>query len=206
MQHFDRAGILQMERNFRVNLVNSLSGYKPANLIGTLGSDGVENLAIFSSVVHLGSDPALLGFIQRPIGEQSHTYKNIIASGFFTINHVSTAHVEQAHCTSARFEKEISEFKACGFTPRYAMGFTAPFVQEAPVQIGMRFVQEIKIELNDTRLMIGQIDHVFINDGLVDSDGSLRLEDAQVACISGLDTYFQAQRIARFPYAKPNPK
>ncbi|MCX5663448.1 MAG: flavin reductase, partial [Planctomycetota bacterium] len=95
MQHFDRAGILQMERNFRVNLVNSLSGYKPANLIGTLGSDGVENLAIFSSVVHLGSDPALLGFIQRPIGEQSHTYKNIIASGFFTINHVSAAHVEQ---------------------------------------------------------------------------------------------------------------
>ncbi|MCX5663683.1 MAG: flavin reductase, partial [Planctomycetota bacterium] len=158
------------------------------------------------SVVHLGSDPALLGFIQRPIGEQSHTYKNIIASGFFTINHVSAAHVEQAHYTSARFEKEISEFKACGFTPRYAMGFTAPFVQEAAVQIGMRFVQEIKIELNDTRLMIGQIDHVFINDGLVDSDGSLRLEDAQVACISGLDTYFQAQRIARFPYAKPNPK
>ncbi len=86
------------------------------------------------------------------------------------------------------------------------MGFTAPFVQEAAVQIGMRFVQEIKIELNDTRLMIGQIDHVFINDGLVDSDGSLRLEDAQVTCISGIDTYYKVARIARFPYAKPNPK
>ena len=77
MQHFDRAGILQMERSFRVNRLNSVSGYKPANLIGTLESDGVENLAIFSSVVHLGSDPALLGFIQRTIGEQSHTYKKI---------------------------------------------------------------------------------------------------------------------------------
>ena len=206
MQYFDRAAILQMDRNFRVNLVNTLSGYKPANLIGTLGSDGVENLAIFSSVVHLGSDPALLGFIQRPVGEQSHTYKNIIETGFYTINHISLAHLQQAHETSARFAKNISEFKACGFTPRYALGFTAPFVQESVVQIGMRLVQEVKIELNDTRLMIGQIEHVFVQDGLVDSDGSLRLEDGQVACIRGLDTYCQAMRVARFPYAKANPK
>lgn len=205
MQHFERSQILQMDRNFRVNLVNSLSGYKSANLIATLGGNGVENLAIFSSVVHLGSDPALLGFIQRPVGDHSHTYKNIVDSGVYTINHVSSEHIQQAHSTSARFDKDVSEFKACGFTPRYALGFKAPFVQEAAVQIGMRFVQEIKIELNDTRLMIGQIEHVFVQDGLVDSDGSLLLENANGICISGLDTYCQAQRIARFPYAKVIP-
>ena len=64
-----------MQKVERLNLINSLSGVKPANLIGTKDQNGNENLAIFSSVVHLGSNPALLGFILRPQGEvRRHTH------------------------------------------------------------------------------------------------------------------------------------
>lgn len=65
--HFDKNAINAMDKRYRANLINSVTGYKSANLIGTVSQEGTENLAVFSSVTHLGSNPAMLGFIMRPI-------------------------------------------------------------------------------------------------------------------------------------------
>jgi hypothetical protein len=60
--HFDEEQIENLDKIFRINLINSCSGYKSANLIGTISDKGVKNLAVFSSITHLGSNPPLLGF------------------------------------------------------------------------------------------------------------------------------------------------
>ena len=62
MTHFNTDDFSQMHHLYRINLINSCSGYKSANLIGTKSVDGITNVAIFSSVTHIGSNPALLGF------------------------------------------------------------------------------------------------------------------------------------------------
>ncbi|WP_373397819.1 flavin reductase [Algoriphagus halophilus] len=86
----------QMDRNYRLNLINSISGIKPANLIATKSVDDQENVAIFSSVVHLGSSPAQLGFIMRPQTEiPRDTYPNIMETGYYTINHVSESFIKK---------------------------------------------------------------------------------------------------------------
>ena len=64
--HLTKEDIFKIDRIKRLNLINSVSGIKSANLIGTQSSDGYSNLAVFSSVVHLGSNPAYLGFVLRP--------------------------------------------------------------------------------------------------------------------------------------------
>jgi flavin reductase (DIM6/NTAB) family NADH-FMN oxidoreductase RutF len=51
----------QLEKVERLNLINSCTGYKSANLIATKSVDGAVNVAIFSSITHL-SNPALIGF------------------------------------------------------------------------------------------------------------------------------------------------
>lgn len=202
MKHFTQTDIQQLERFYRANLVNSASGYKPANLIGTVSADGVANLAIFSSVVHLGADPALLAFIQRPLAEQGHTYHNIRQNGYYTINHVHRQIVEQAHYTSAKFDAEVSEFEACGLTPEWLADFPAPFVMESRVKIGMRFVQEIPIALNNTIMVIGQIEHLFIAEHAIRENGSIALDQVDGVCISGLESYYDTTHLAAFPYAK----
>ena len=67
MKHLSHDQLLKMDARYRAQLVNSLSGFKSANLIGTRNKQNHNNLAIFSSVVHLGSSPALVGFITRPV-------------------------------------------------------------------------------------------------------------------------------------------
>ncbi|MGO3346471.1 MAG: hypothetical protein ACTIM4_14665 [Marinomonas sp.] len=58
-QHFDLQSLSEMTSRYRTQLINSLSGFKSANLIGTCNAQGQTNLAIFSSVFHLGASPAL---------------------------------------------------------------------------------------------------------------------------------------------------
>ena len=189
-----------MARFYRANLINSISGYKPAMLIGTTNTDGKLNLAIFSSVVHLGADPALIGFIQRPVGVSGDTYRNIIETKQYTINHIHEGIVEKAHYTSAKTDD--SEFELCKLTPEFITGFSAPFVAESKVKMGLEFVEAIPIKHNNTTLVIGELKHLILPENLVAADGNVLLSETNAVCISGLENYHQVQPFATFPYAK----
>ena len=101
MQHFTPAEWQSWERFYRANFINSLTGFKSASLIGTINAQGVPNLGLFSSMVHIGSDPALIGYINRPLAAAPHTLANIKAGGLYTVNHIQASFLSQAHQTSA---------------------------------------------------------------------------------------------------------
>lgn len=194
----------EMDRIKRLNIVNSITGIKPANLIGTQDQNSNTNLAIFSSVVHLGSKPALLGFITRPTGEvPRNTLENILETEYYSINHVPTDMVKQAHQTSAKYPKGESEFKRCGFEEAYLNDFKAPFVKEASIKIGLRLTEILPIKCNGTQMVIGEIQLIDLAEAFISDEGYINLEQAQTAGISGLNSYYKMNYIDSFPYARP---
>ncbi len=202
---FTRDEITKLERRRRLNIVNSITGIKPANLLGTKSANGQTNVAIFSSVVHLGSDPALLGFITRPTGEvHRHTYENLKETGVYTINQVPLNLIKQAHYTSAKLEREESEFDRMHLTEKYEPDFHAPFVAESHLRIGMRFEEELPIKRNGTILVIGSIEYLFVADEAVNDKGYINLEALETAGISGLNSYYALKLVASFPYVRTN--
>lgn len=201
MRKYTRESIAAMDRIYRLNLINSLSGYKSANLIGTNGTVG-ENLAIISSVVHLGANPPLLGFVMRPARVERHTLSNILATKKYTINQVSTELVERAHYTSANFPAGISEFEKCKIESEYLSDFDAPFVKESRLKIGMNLVETLAIKSNDTLFIVGEIELLLLENSSIAKNGQVDLNLLEAACISGLNTYHQATEIAKFPYAR----
>ncbi|KUG07133.1 flavin reductase family protein [Solirubrum puertoriconensis] len=202
MHHLTAADIQAFDKIYRLNLVNSITGYKPANLIGTADASGATNVAIFSSVVHLGSDPAVLGMVTRPTTVPRHTYENIRATGCYTINHVHEGFVGAAHYTSANFAREESEFAACGLTPVYRDDFPAPYVAESHISVGLRLQEELPIRLNGTVLLIGSVEHVYLAPEVLQPDGSLHLGAVADVCISGLDGYHRVEPLARYAFAR----
>lgn len=203
--HLTKEDIQNTERIKRLNIINSITGIKPANLIGTISNDGKTNLAIFSSVIHLGSNPALIGFILRPDREAGqHTFDNIKDNGSYTINHIHESFIEQAHYTSAKFSRDESEFDKCALTEEFVADHKAPFVKESTLKMGMKIVQTIPIELNGTVLIIGEVEHLIIPDAAMDDQGQIDLSQPSDVGISGLNTYYKLEKIARFPYARPN--
>ena len=194
-----------LDRKKRLNIINSVTGIKPANLIGTISAAAKTNVAIFSSVVHLGSDPALLGFITRPTGEvPRHTYENLKEMDQYTINQVPTTIIRQAHYTSAKLDREVSEFDRMGLTEEFIDGCEAPFVKESKLKIGMRFEEEIPIRLNGTILIIGSIEYLQIDEKAVNDKGYIDLELLDTAGISGLNSYYGLTFLESFPYVREN--
>ena len=196
--------IADLDRITRLKIINSVTGIKPANLIGTIDHQGTTNLAVFSSVVHLGSNPALLGFIARPeTDDVGHTIQNIREIGEYTINHIHREFTKQAHYTSAKFDRNTSEFERCGLTEEYVDPFKVPFIKESDFKMGMRFKEAIPIPLNGTTLVIGEIGHLILPD-MAMKDGDIDLEQTSSLGISGLNSYYELKKIARYPYARLN--
>ena len=203
--HLTKEQIQQTSRIKRLNIINSITGVKPANLIGSISENGYSNLAIFSSIVHLGSNPALLGFILRPQHEvRRDTYDNIMQTKYYTINHIPSNYVENAHYTSAKFDKEDSEFERCKFSEEYLFDFDAPFVKESRVKIGLKLEEMLPIKLNKCVMVIGSIQHLWVDDVAVEDDGQINLELLDDVGIGGLNSYYKSKRIAQFPYARVN--
>jgi len=200
--HFSSSDIINMETRKRAAFMNSVSGFKSASLIGTIDNDKNTNLAIFSSVIHLGSNPALVGFINRPDTVDRHTFENIVATNCFTINHVCKSIFKQAHQTSARYPKDISEFDATGLTTEYINDFKAPFVKESRIKYGLEFIEKHELKINETILVIGKVVHVIIPESCLLPDGAIDIEMAETIAISGLDSYHATEKIARLSYAK----
>lgn len=203
MANFNEDDINNLQHLYKINLINSCSGYKSANLIGTKSKDDIENVAVFSSVTHIGSSPAMFGFFMRPTTVIRNTYDNIKSTGVFTINHIHKSIIADAHHTSAKYDTSISEFDVTGLKSEYKSDFQAPFVQNAPIQIAMQFVEELEIKANNTILVIGKIVGLFINDNLIEKDGFVNLSKAEVAAINGLDGYAVAESNVRLGYQRP---
>ena len=203
-KHISFEGIKAMEKQERVHFVNSLGGFKSVALVGTVDKKGITNLAIFSSLIHLGANPALIGLIFRPSPPERNTLNNLLETGFYTLNHINEKIFKQAHQTSARYDAAISEFDETGLTPLYINDFKAPFVQESLVKIGMVFREKIDITINNTIMVIGEIVQVDFPENCLNKDGFLDIEKANSITCSGLDSYHKTIQLDRLSYAKPD--
>lgn len=188
----------------KVHLINSIGGFKSTVLVGTRDNEGLENLSIFSSLVHIGANPPLVGLIFRPSPPERDTLRNILNMGFYTINHINESIYKQAHQTSARYDTQISEFAEVGLTAEYKNDFFAPFVAESNVQLGITFKDKIDIQINNTTMIIGEITQLYIPENALNTDGFVNIEALNTITCSGLDSYHKTIQLDRLSYAKPN--
>jgi flavin reductase (DIM6/NTAB) family NADH-FMN oxidoreductase RutF len=203
MAFFSFSDIKNLDKIYKINLINSCSGFKSANLLGSISTDGKTNVAVFSSVTHLGSNPPTLGFILRPTTVPRDTYKNIKETGFFTINHIHEEIYEDAHHTSAKYPNEVSEFDKTNLEEEYKGNFKAPFVKNSPVQMSMKFIEEIYVPSNDVMLVVAQVQELYIHDEILEKDGLINLSKGKIVAINGLDTYTVPVFKEQLSYQRP---
>lgn len=195
----------EMDTRYRANFFNSVMGFKSVVLVGTQSSAGQNNLAIFSSLFHMGSRPPVFGLLFRPSEEVArHTLHNIEQTGFYTLNNILSSFTQKAHQTSAKYPADVDEFEACGLEKTFIQGFKAPFVAASSVRLGMKWVESIPIAYNNTKLVIGEVLSARVPLDVLQENGRVDIEKAGTVTGSGLDSYHLTQMIAQFPYARPS--
>ena len=204
--HFTHTDLIEMPSRYRARFINSLSGFKSANLIGSQDKEGHTNLAIFSSVVHLGASPALVGFVMRPDNNARHTLDNIIATKHYTINQVASSFYQEAHQSSANYPKDESEFLHANLSTSYIEGINAPFVKESQLKYAVTLKEIMPIPLNGTQFIIGEVTDIICQESAIKPDGYIDIEALATVCISGLDSYHQSRRLTRLSFASATSK
>ena len=204
MQKFTKDELSTMSKVPRLNLLNCITGYKSANLIATVSKEGISNVAIFSSVTHLGSEPPLIGFILRPTTVPRDTYQNIKETGYFTVNHITSAMIADAHHTSSSYEESISEFDKTNLEAEDIENNKFPFVKGSPVKLFCKYLNEYKIEENGCLHIIASVEELYVEDNLLHEDNWIQLDRGNVVAINGLDGYAVPKIKDRFQYARPD--
>ena len=91
-----------------------------------------------------------------------------------------------------------------GLSAEYLDDFKAPYVASSPIKLGCKYLNEYLITENDTLLIIGAIEHIYIKDEAIANDGWIQLDKAETAACIGLDGYALPELLARFSYAQPD--
>ena len=195
--------IKQLDRLTRLNLINSISGIKNVHLIATKSKKGISNLSIINSVVHIGSNPPLLGFVNRPATSvRRDTINNLNENPFFTINNVEKSKLKNAHLTSGKYPHNISEFKECGFTEEYVNNFHAPYVKESNIKIGLELREVVDFSFTTSKLIVGELVYASFCKKYITKNKTLNLENSESVFVSGLNDYYLPKKIASYPYVR----
>ena len=180
-----------------------LEGMRSPVAVGTRGVTGVDNLAVFNSMTHIGSRPPYLALVFRPLTVERHTYDNLKATGVYTVNHLAAAHVDALHQTSAKYPTGESEFAAVGLTPeRSAAG--APYVAEAAVGMQLRFEEEHFVRANDTVIVVGRVEEIRLPAAATEGAGRFDWSADGGLVVSGLYHYYEVAHLTSKTYAKPD--
>jgi flavin reductase (DIM6/NTAB) family NADH-FMN oxidoreductase RutF len=201
MNNFTRNDIEKMDKVKLLNLINSCRGYKSANLIVTKSLLDVVNIAVFSSVTHIGSNPPIIGFITRSLTVNRDTNNNLKENPFFTVNHITENIISYAHHTSAGYDENISEFDKTNLEKEYKETIEIPFVKNSPLQLLCKYVNQYHIAENDTVLIIATIENIFFKRYLLHKDYCLQFDRAKVVTINDLDGYALPLFIDGYAYA-----
>ncbi|MGJ8693909.1 MAG: flavin reductase family protein [Thalassotalea sp.] len=194
--------IAAFKDSYRAQFVNSLAGFKSANLIGTMNTEGKNNLLIVSSVTHLGANPPLIGFVIGPNEIARATLTNILSTEEFSINQVSGSFWQQAHQTSKNYPRGECEFESVGIEKEFIDGINVPFVAESSLKYSLKLKEIVEIESNKAQLVIGEITNVILNEHALKEDGYIDIETLHAVTISGADSYHVTQLLSRANHNK----
>ena len=200
-----KAQLAELDYVPRANLVNSITGYKSANLIATADLQGRTNVAVFSSVTHFGSNPPIVGHVTRPTSVARHTYDNIKEVPEVTINIVNYAMVEQMSLASTEYDKGINEFDKSGLTQEPSEVVRPPRVLESPVSFECAVDQVI--ELGDQggagNLVIARVLKMHVREEFLKADGKLDPLKLDLVGRMGENWYCHAGNDSLFEIPKP---
>lgn len=196
MKRFTERDLLEADRSWRINFINSLIGFKNLHVLITAFPEGGHNAAIFNSGLHIGSSPPYVGFLLRPTSVPRHTYQNLLAYPYATLNAVSETLYHQAHQTHQRLPYGESELTYFGLETTTVPESPLPFLREAPIRALLRLSEEHFITVNHTRLLIFAVVWAEVN-GEIGADGFIRLDEMGLVAGSGCDGYYQPRFLQR---------
>lgn len=190
------------ERDLYRLLVNTVLP-RPIALVTSCDRAGRVNAAPFSFFNVFSHAPPLvvLGIEGREGQEPSKdTLRNIRETGGFVVNLVDRALVPAMTVCGIDFPPEVEELAMAGLATLPSRTVSAPRIAASPVQFECRERVSLGLGTRHRTLVVGEIVHLWIRDGLVDGRGHVDVDALDlVGRLHGADWYVTTRDRFREP-------
>jgi len=174
-------------------LLIGLVAPRPIALITSMDEQGRLNAAPFSAFNYFGTDPAIVGVgVQNQTNDiyaPKDTARNIRRTGEFVVNVVTEDIAQKMNICATDFPPEISEVEMAGFTTAPSQVVKPPRLAEAHAALECR--EYTTIEIGRSRIILGRVVSVYVEDEFVDPAGPYIKADQlhAIGRMNGLGNY-----------------
>ncbi|MBQ4044208.1 MAG: flavin reductase family protein [Clostridia bacterium] len=128
-----------------------------------------------------------------------HSYNIIKETGEFAINLTPASLVKTADYCGIYTGRKVDKFAKCGLTKEESAVLACPLIGESPMALECRVTEIIPMGTHD--MFLADIVGVEVDPALLDKEGKLHLERAQLAAFAHGEYYELGRRIGTFGFS-----
>lgn len=192
------------------NMLIGLVAPRPIALVTSMDEQGRMNAAPFSAYNYLCTDPPVVGLgVANRDGEgfvPKDTARNIRRLGEFVVNVVTEDLAQAMNICGMDFPAEIDELEMAGLETTPSTIVKVPRIKQA--HAALECVEHSTIEIGRSRIILGRVVSLFVEDQFVDMSGPyIKSEELHaIGRMNGLGSYVKTRdaflTIPRIPYAE----
>lgn len=133
------------------------------------------------------------------VREKRYSYELIKNSGEFAINLVPAALVKKADFCGVYTGAKVDKFKRCEFTKDKSKKIKCPIIGESPLSLECKVIQVIPLGTHD--MFLADIVSVDVSEELIDSNGRLMLERADLCAYVHGEYYNLGKKMGTFGFS-----
>lgn len=133
------------------------------------------------------------------VRKKRYSHPIITKSGEFVLNLTPASLVRKADYCGTYTGAKIDKFAACGLTPTFVEGFRAPLIEECPLSLCCRVCNVVEMGTHD--MFVADIEAVYCNEELLDEQGKLHVERADLCAYAHGDYYALGKQLGHFGFS-----
>ena len=179
------------------NLLIGLVAPRPIAWVTSMDEEGRLNAAPFSSYNYLCTDPPVVGMgvMNKPGGGfvPKDTAWNIRRTGEFVVNVVTEDLLKQMNICATDFPAEMNELEMAGLTTVASKHVKVPRIAEC--HAALECVEHATIEIGRSRIVLGRVVGMYVEDQYVDVSGPYIKADElhAIGRMNGLGSYVRTR-------------
>ena len=172
--------------NHRYKLLVGAILPRPIAVVSTVDREGRTNIAPFSFFNAISVSPMAVAFspITKGDGTDKDSLRNALpvsegGVGEFVVNLASASWAREMSATAESLPPDQSEFDLAGLTPADSRVIRPPRIAEAAVSYECRTLKVVRLDPGaplSGNLVIGEVVHVWVRDGLINESMHIDLE------------------------------
>ncbi len=181
---------------------------RPIAFASTVNKEGHPNLSPFSFYNAFGVNPTTLIFSPSRRGRDNttkHTLDNVKEVPEVVLSAVTFDMVQQMSLSSTEYPEGVDEFIKSGLTALPSKTVQPPRVAESPLQFECKVREVIEISglPGSGNLVVCEIQHIHMDENILDSEGSIDPDAIDLVGRMGGDYYVRTSGAAKFIIPKP---